>query len=148
MSEDLEQLKLLSLFHYVVAGITALFGCLPIGHLVIGIAALTGDLPMKGDDGFLRVLFGALFAGVGAFAIAICWTLAGCMLVAGRRLKAHRNRTFCTVIACFETIFMPFGTALGVFTLIVLQRPSVRELFDRPQDPGESDPWQTPELSR
>jgi hypothetical protein len=27
-------------------------------------------------------------------------------------------------------IFMPFGTVLGVFTLIVLLRPSVKPLFE------------------
>ncbi len=28
---------------------------------------------------------------------------------------------------------MPFGTVLGVFTLLVLQRPSVKVLFERPE---------------
>ena len=30
MNEDLEHLRLLSIFHYVVAGIGALFACLPV----------------------------------------------------------------------------------------------------------------------
>jgi hypothetical protein len=33
------------------------------------------------------------------------------------------------VIACIECLFMPFGTILGVFTLIVLSRESVKKLF-------------------
>jgi hypothetical protein len=29
-------------------------------------------------------------------------------------------------------MFMPFGTALGIFTIIVLLRPSAKLLFDPP----------------
>jgi hypothetical protein len=29
-----------------------------------------------------------------------------------------------------ECVFMPFGTALGVFTILVLNRQSVKELFN------------------
>jgi hypothetical protein len=36
---------------------------------------------------------------------------------------------YCLVVAGIECIFMPFGTVLGVFTIIVLMRPSVRNLF-------------------
>jgi hypothetical protein len=150
MKEDLEQLKLLSLFHYIVAGITALFGFFPIGHLIIGIGMLTGKIPMgnNNNDAIPLAIFGVLFSGVAIVMMAGIWILAGCMFMVGRRLKAHRNRTFCTIVAAFECMIMPFGTVLGIFTLIVLQRPSVRELFDQPQEPTEIDPWQTPELQR
>jgi len=36
---------------------------------------------------------------------------------------------FCFVVACIECLFMPFGTVLGAFTIIVLMRPSVKNLF-------------------
>jgi hypothetical protein len=32
-------------------------------------------------------------------------------------------------VAAIACMFMPFGTVLGVFTIIVLMRPSVKELF-------------------
>ena len=32
-------------------------------------------------------------------------------------------------MAAISCAFMPFGTVLGVFTLIVLLRPGVKELF-------------------
>ena len=34
---DNEHLKLLSIFHYVVGGMAALFACLPILHLILGL---------------------------------------------------------------------------------------------------------------
>jgi hypothetical protein len=33
-------------------------------------------------------------------------------------------------MACVECIFIPFGTVLGAFTILVLMRPSVKEMFD------------------
>ena len=29
-----------------------------------------------------------------------------------------------------ETIFMPFGTVLGVFTIVLLNKPEIKALFD------------------
>ena len=43
-SDDIQHLNLLSLFHYIVAGITFLFGCIPIIHVVIGITMMAGAL--------------------------------------------------------------------------------------------------------
>ena len=40
MNEDLQYLKLLSIFHYVVGGLAALFACFPIMYIVIGILAV------------------------------------------------------------------------------------------------------------
>ncbi len=37
MQQDEEHLKLLSIFHYVVGGLAALFACFPIFHLIMGI---------------------------------------------------------------------------------------------------------------
>jgi hypothetical protein len=33
------------------------------------------------------------------------------------------------VMACIECLFVPFGTILGVFTIVVLSRESVSVLF-------------------
>ena len=44
MNQDLEHLRLLSIFHYVVAGLAALFALIPVFHLVFGIAMVSGAL--------------------------------------------------------------------------------------------------------
>ena len=41
---DAEHLRLLSIFHYVVAGLAALLGTVPVIHLTIGILMLEGVL--------------------------------------------------------------------------------------------------------
>jgi hypothetical protein len=38
-------------------------------------------------------------------------------------------------MAAIACMFMPFGTILGVFSIIVLVRPSVKSLFDAATPP-------------
>jgi hypothetical protein len=40
--------------------------------------------------------------------------------------------------AALACTLMPFGTVLGVFTIIVLSRPSVRVLFSQPIEVADS----------
>ena len=49
----------------------------------------------------------------------------------GLQLRQRRRHTFCVVMAAIGCAFMPFGTVLGIFTLIVLTKPTVRSLFAR-----------------
>jgi hypothetical protein len=129
MSKDEEHLKLLSIFHYVVGGLAGLFALFPIFHLLIGLFLVfapnhlipKGEMPPR-FFGWFFVLFASAF-------ILIGWIFAGCVIFAGRFLATRRHYIYCLVIAGLECIFMPFGTALGVFTIIVLTRDSVKGLF-------------------
>lgn len=129
MSQDEEHLRLLSIFHYVVGGLDALMGCLPVFHVGFGLFALLGGIEAEGNDRPEFRVFGALFVVIGLLVMLFKWTLAGLCIVAGKRLAQRRSHTFCTVVAAIQCLMFPFGTALGVFTLIVLCRPSVKQLF-------------------
>jgi hypothetical protein len=50
-------------------------------------------------------------------------------LLSGLFLRARRHRTFSMVVAAINCLHIPIGTALGVFTFIVLGRESVRKLY-------------------
>ena len=130
-SQDQEHLRLLSVFHYVVAGLTGLFGCLPILHLIVGISILTGSGPFGRTSAGppLPHLFGVFFIVIAVVMISWFWATAILNLVAARALVRQRRYTLCLVTAGFDCMFMPFGTVLGVFTIIVLMRPSVKALF-------------------
>jgi hypothetical protein len=134
--EDASHLRLLSIFHYVVAGLTALFSLFPLIHVGIGIAALNGAMPIESNGGAASPdetrLFGWLFIGIGSFVILCGLTLAGFMAYAGRCLARQRRHTLCLVVAALSCMCMPLGTVLGVFTLIVLLRPAVKAAFDAP----------------
>jgi hypothetical protein len=126
MNQDLEHLNLLSIFHYVVAGLTALFGCFPFIHFFVGLGIATGAF----DDtpGEARLLGVGLMVFAGLFILS-GWALAASMFMTGRFLARRTHHTFCLAVAGIECIFMPFGTVLGVFTIIVLMRESVKVLF-------------------
>ncbi len=129
MNQDFEHLKLLSIFHYVAAGMAALFACIPFIHFFMGLALATGALGETGAEG--RPV-GLVVMAAAAFIILAGWTFAVLVALAGRNLRRRKNYTFCLVMAGVECIFMPVGTVLGVFTIIVLVRESVKELFARP----------------
>ena len=131
MNQDKEHLRLLAIFHYVVAGLAALFSFFPLLYTTVGaifIFAARHGTPKPGEElppeflGWIFIVLGALFFLAGV-------TMAICILIAGRSLSLCKRYSFALVMACIECLFMPFGTILGVFTIVVLSRESVRELF-------------------
>lgn len=129
-SDDEQHLQLLSIFHYVVAGFAALFSCLPIFHFTIGLGLfVVGITQLKESDGISMALFGLFFAVIAGTIILMGWTFAISIAFAGRSLATRKRYTFCLVMAGVECMFTPFGTVLGVLAIIVLVRPSVKELF-------------------
>ena len=131
MTDDVEHLRLLSIFHYVVGGLLGLFALFPVLHLMIGIGMLTGRLADMRSEPDARMV-ASLFIGIASVMIAFGLTFAVSVILAGRFLARRVYYTFCFVMAAIECIFMPFGTVLGVFTIIVLQRPTVKQMFQRP----------------
>ncbi|HQU85138.1 MAG TPA: hypothetical protein PKY59_18505, partial [Pyrinomonadaceae bacterium] len=133
-------------FHYVVGAIIALFSCLPFIHLAIGIMFLTGNMPEPKNPAdappFPKEIFGLMFTVIPAIIILCGWTLAICTIIAGRKLSKQTSYMFCIVVAAILCIFTPFGTVLGVFTIIVLMRDSVKALFNKPtfQEYGGTSP--------
>ena len=129
-TQDDEHLRLLSIFHYVVAGLTALCGCFPLIHVTIGLIIAFAPEQFGDNKGQPPPPWmGFILAGIGSFIIAIFWSLAACIALTGRFLARHKRYMFCLVIAAIECMFAPFGTVLGVFTIIVLMRDSVKQLF-------------------
>lgn len=126
MTQTEEHLKLLSLFHYIVGGLTALFACFPMLHLAMGIALLCGA--MDGKEPAPRFI-GWLFVALASVFILTGWILASLIIVAGRKIQRRTARTFCLVVAGIECLIAPFGTVLGVFTIVVLMQDTARELF-------------------
>ncbi len=129
-SDDEQHLRLLAIFHYVVGGLTALCGCFPLIHVTVGLFMIFAPESMSnGNAGappaFVGWLFtclgGAMFIGFMAFAV--------CIVLAGRFIAGRRRYWFVFVLACLQCGVFPFGTALGVFTVIVLSRPSVKAVF-------------------
>src|SRR5215204_6168996 len=131
VNQDSEHLKILSICFYVLSGLTlfpVLFGCIYILFGVLFGVALFAE-PHRANEpppaflGGFFVVFGLIIAG-------IFGTLGVMILLVGRKLAKRTGYTFCFVVACLICLWMPFGTVLGVFTIIVLTRDSVKALFE------------------
>ena len=129
MNQDEEHLRLLSIFHYVVGGLAALFSCLALIYVALGVVFVVAPHKMGGHGPPPPPFLGWIFAFIGGVIFVMGEALAGCIIAAGRCLAKWRNYTFALVIAALECLFTPFGTVLGVFTILVLMRPSVKLLF-------------------
>ena len=60
------------------------------------------------------------------------WFLGSFVLnsISGLCLRARKFRMFSLVVAGINCLHIPIGTVLGVFTIIVLIRDSVRQLYE------------------
>ena len=58
-----------------------------------------------------------------------------CIILAGQSLSRHESYEFCMMVAIFECLLIPLGTIIGIWTILVLRRPSVRALFKSPPPP-------------
>ncbi|HAH46397.1 hypothetical protein [Gimesia sp.] len=70
----------------------------------------------------LTIGFGVIFFLIG-FAILFC------IILAGQCLARYENYRFCFIVAICECPMFPFGTLLGIATIVVLLRDSVKQLF-------------------
>jgi hypothetical protein len=138
---DYEHLQILKICHYIMAGLAAFFGCIPIIHITIGTLIVTGRIPMQGPNA-PPPAFGYFFIVMGSIAVLLCWAWAIILFVSARFLGRHKHRTFSFVVAIISCIQIPFGTVLGIFTIIVLCRPSTNLLYESqpPLKPASSLP--------
>jgi len=131
--QDATQLRQLAIGHYVVAGLMAVFSLVFILHIVLGIAMLSGSLPMKSggepSSPEEQQFVGWLFTVMGVCIVLGGLTLAGFVAYAGRCLSQQRRYLLCMIVAGMACLFTPIGTILGVFTLVVLLRPQVKAAF-------------------
>lgn len=128
--KDQDHLRLLSIFHYVYGGIALLFGLFPVFHIVFGIMmirspqtfAQPGQPPAPKFMGYLVIAMGSCFMLLG-------FITGGLTLYSARCIRQRRRRLLSLILAGVNCFFVPLGTALGVFTFIVLLRDSVRPLY-------------------
>jgi D-alanyl-lipoteichoic acid acyltransferase DltB (MBOAT superfamily) len=128
--EDSEHLRLLAIFHYIVAGIAALFSCFPILYLAFGVLMLSGAVTERNPaDEKVATVVGVFIIALSVVAIVVALAFSILLILSGTYLRRHVNYTFCLAMAGVACVFMPFGTVLGVFTILVLVRPSVKSAF-------------------
>jgi hypothetical protein len=134
VDRDEEHLRLLGIGHKVLAALMGIFACFPIIHLIMGIAMAAGGF--DGGSNPPPPFLGYMLIAMALLMITLGWSLAIANWVVGNRIAERRSSTLCQVVAGIDCLWIPFGTALGVTSLIVLNRPSVRAEFDSSERPG------------
>jgi hypothetical protein len=121
---------LLAIFHYVFAGVTAMLSFLPLVYVWLGFQYLTAPERWAGMAGaFPPESLGLIFIVLGLGVTLIGLTLALCSLLAARWLRDLKHYWLCVLTAAQNCAAVPAGTILGICTLLVLLRPSVRSRF-------------------
>jgi len=131
---DSEHLRLLRVFHYVFGGLTIAFSSLFIIHATMGVAMYLQPemlpMPQMPNQPTPPREMWLMLAGMSAGFVVLGWMVGILTIVSGSFLKRPRGRTFSIVVAAVNCFAFPFGTALGVCTLLALTRPSVVRMYD------------------
>ena len=139
---DQSYLKVLSILHYVWGGLLLLLSCFAIIYIALGVMFLSGAMPMTpppatGPAAANAAAFqqttqktmGIMFTACGTGGLLLGWAFGILTIISGRRIAQRRSRVFSMVIAGINCISFPFGTALGVFTFIMLSKESVKAMY-------------------
>jgi hypothetical protein len=126
-----QSLDLLSIFHYVLAAIIYVKGAMALILMGIGTIAVSAILADRPPDAAVAlVAVGMIFFVMPILILAISWTMATLVLIAGRRIAKRTGLRYCQIIGGLECICVPLGTILGIFTLIHLTKPDVKDAFE------------------
>lgn len=128
-----EHLRLLAIFHWVMAGFSLLICALPVAYVAMGYLFVSGTFVEGGRGppapfGWILVIFGVI-----GFLLAVSYTTL--LVLSARSLSSRRRWLLVVVTAGLSCALFPVGTVLGVFTFAVLLKPEVRALFGQPVEP-------------
>jgi len=130
-AKDESDLNLLSVLHYVWS---AFLGCGTVG--VAGYFVLLGGLfGVSATSGGADPTGAAVAAGATAIIGIVVAVMMGALMVlhllAASGLRNRKRRVLIYIASALMCTSFPLGTALGVFTIIVLGRPGAKALFER-----------------
>jgi hypothetical protein len=132
-ARDAGHLKTLSICHYIWGALTAVLSCMFLVHVGIGIAVVNGRMSSGAPPANQPpAWFGWIFIVMGSFALLLGWAIAAGAIYSGYCMRTRRHWFFSNIIAGIACLWVPLGTVLGVFTIVILQRESVKALYGRP----------------
>ena len=133
---DADHLKLLAIFHFILAGFAlAALGFLFLHWLIMHTLIFNPETQKNAKSGPPPAAFFIIFNSFYLFVGAGILTMGLGNVVSGWCLITRRARMFSLVMAGINCLGFPFGTILGVFTFIVLFRDSVTALYSAKHPP-------------
>jgi nitrate reductase gamma subunit len=129
---DEEQLRLLVIGHYICGALEILFASMFIFHFVL-MVFMASDPQFFPQQPNQQAPPEGMFLAFGVFLgifILLGWAFGGLTIYAGRCIKRRTNRTRSLIVACLNLLFLPVGTILGIASIMVLTRPSVKSAYE------------------
>jgi hypothetical protein len=130
-----ERLRLLSLAFYISGAIGAVLVSFLLIHfsIFLGLSFVPATAWANGNHQHVQdappaILFRIAAAVLGCI-ILIGWTLGVLTFYAGRCVARREKRIFVLIMAGFNCIWIPYGTILGVITLIFLSSTEAERAF-------------------
>jgi hypothetical protein len=130
---DDEHLRLLRIGYFVMAGMKAFMSLFGLLYAGIGLTAFTfahAAPPTRPGQEPPPEFVGWIFAGFGLGFFVFFAVMSGLCFLVARRLRQRRSRVLCLVVAAIDCVSIPYGTLLGVFTFVVLARPTIMRMFE------------------
>jgi ABC-type phosphate transport system permease subunit len=127
--KDTEHLRLLSVFHFVFAG----FGALGVIVMVVQFAIMqrlfSNPEIWKSEQNPPPKEVVTILLGVFVFVSLLIVLGLALNLLSAIFIRKRRHRLFSLIVAGLNCLQVPLGTALGVFTFMVLTRESVQQEY-------------------
>lgn len=143
MSEGRE-LGLLARLHYALAVLTALAPLVTVPMLRTGVGLLAPPKTppaafrpvvfsdLETEERVWRSVLGKLAVGGVAAVVAVCLMHAAVLWYIGRQIAARHRRLLVMIFSVLHLINVPLGTALSLFTFVVLGRDRILLSGDAP----------------
>jgi hypothetical protein len=125
---DQEHLRWLAIAYYVSAGLSAFVGLIMVAYF--GFMATVLQVAAHDAKNAPPAFVGALLGLFCVFLFLVLGVMTWAKVQTGRNLRRRRSRTFCMVVGGIVCMGFPWGTLLGIATLLVLSRPTVVAMFE------------------
>lgn len=143
--KKIQQLKLLGILHFVGAGLAVLGLGMVVVHFLVFRYIMEHpqpgfNMPPQMNTPAFKAMLMVAYGFWGGF-ILLSLVL---NLMAGLFLRECSHRVFCLIVAGFNCLHVPLGTALGIFTFVVLLDDRTKELYAAAASPDEHQPLHPP----
>jgi MFS family permease len=125
-----KHLSTLSILHYIYGAFVAVMGIV-LPFIFIGLGAfLSSDFVLEQAQEPPPPFVAAMFRWMGWVMLAVFLGWGALIALSGRWIARRKNRTASLVIAALCLLSFPLGTALGIFTFVVLLNEEVRQAYE------------------
>ncbi len=153
MEKDIKHLNTIAWVHYAFAGLNSLFLVLVLFYVLFVRFMLATDairigflLVTGAADDSIRILDGKIPTSLFVYSVslAVCGFLSLLLLAGavsnfycGKFMAEQKHYMFCLIVTALTITSFPIGTAIGAYSLVILLRPHVKELFEKiDEDPA------------